>query len=87
VTWKGELFEEKMRVFCRKSKHFLFQLDGHQLKLEKLGLGEQMTIDLEGAHIEFLTKSDGVECVRVELEEGNVIELRRSNPIGTVSIK
>jgi hypothetical protein len=71
---------------CRSSKEALLKLDGHQLQIQQIGTDEQSVISVEEANVELLTKTDGTEYIRISLQGGNVLEVKRVNPTQTVNI-
>jgi hypothetical protein len=71
----------------RTSKEFFLQLSLNQIQLQQLGTDKSSVIRLEEAQIELLTKIDGTQYIKIILQDGNVIEVRRVNPTKTVSLK
>jgi hypothetical protein len=53
--------------------------------MEALGLGELTSINLDGATVELAKKTNGTEYIKITLEDGKVLEVRRVNPIQAVS--
>jgi hypothetical protein len=62
------------------------QLSRDQLEFQRLGNDKRSVIGLQRANVQLLTKSGGVEYMRIALRKGDVIEICRTDTTQAVSL-